>query len=92
MKRKKLNRQHDAVWIRVLDVSRFLSVYSLNGWVFQWGLKSKHLLVPYWLGTGEVPGSNPSKGENFSVKKLTGLFKFEYEYVIWNVCVLMTKI
>ena len=49
-------------------------------------------MVAYWLGTGEVPGSNPSKGENFSVKKLTGLFKFEYEYVIWNVCVLMTKI
>ena len=25
-------------------------------------------LVAYWLGTGEVPGSNPGKGENFSVK------------------------
>ena len=25
-------------------------------------------LVAYRLGTGEVPGSNPSKGENFSVK------------------------
>ena len=25
-------------------------------------------LVAYWLGTGEVPGSNPGKGKNFSVK------------------------
>ena len=25
-------------------------------------------LVAYQLGTREVPGSNPSKGENFSVK------------------------
>ena len=25
-------------------------------------------LVAYWLGTGEVTGSNPGKGENFSVK------------------------
>ena len=25
-------------------------------------------LVAYWLGTGEVPGSNPCKGENFSLK------------------------
>ena len=25
-------------------------------------------LVPYRLGTGEVPGSNPSKGDNFSMK------------------------
>ena len=25
-------------------------------------------LVDYRLGTGEVPGSNPGKGENFSVK------------------------
>ena len=25
-------------------------------------------LVAYWLGTGEVPGSNPGKGENFSMK------------------------
>ena len=25
-------------------------------------------LVAYQLGTGEVPGSNPGKGENFSVK------------------------
>ena len=25
-------------------------------------------LVAYRLGTGKVPGSNPSKGENFSVK------------------------
>ena len=25
-------------------------------------------LVAYWLGTGEVPGSNPGKGENFTVK------------------------
>ena len=25
-------------------------------------------LVAYWLGTGEVPGSNLGKGENFSVK------------------------
>ena len=25
-------------------------------------------LVSYRLGTGEVPGSNPSKGENFSMK------------------------
>ena len=25
-------------------------------------------LVSYRLGTGEVPGSNPSKGENFSIK------------------------
>ena len=25
-------------------------------------------LVAYRLGTGEVPGSNPGKGENFSVK------------------------
>ena len=25
-------------------------------------------LVAYWLDTGEVPGSNPGKGENFSVK------------------------
>ena len=25
-------------------------------------------LVAYWLGTGEVPGSNPGKAENFSVK------------------------
>ena len=26
-------------------------------------------MVAYWLGTGEVPGSNPGKGENFSMKK-----------------------
>ena len=25
-------------------------------------------LVAYWLGTGKVPGSNPGKGENFSLK------------------------
>ena len=25
-------------------------------------------LVAIWLGTGEVPGSNSGKGENFSVK------------------------
>ena len=25
-------------------------------------------LVAYRLGSGEVPGSNPDKGENFSVK------------------------
>ena len=25
-------------------------------------------LVAYRLGTGEVPGSNPGKGKNFSVK------------------------
>ena len=25
-------------------------------------------LVAYWLVTGEVPGSNPGDGENFSVK------------------------
>ena len=25
-------------------------------------------LVVYQLGTGKVPGSNPGKGENFSVK------------------------
>ena len=25
-------------------------------------------LVAYRLGTGEIPGSNPSKGDNFSVK------------------------
>ena len=25
-------------------------------------------LVAYWLGTGEVPGSNPGLGENFSMK------------------------
>ena len=25
-------------------------------------------LVAYRLGTGEVPGSNPGNGENFSVK------------------------
>ena len=27
-------------------------------------------MVAYRLGTGEVPGSKPSKGENFSVKIL----------------------
>ena len=25
-------------------------------------------LVANWLGTGEVPGSNPGKGKNFSMK------------------------
>ena len=25
-------------------------------------------LVACWLGTGEVPGSNPGNGENFPVK------------------------
>ena len=25
-------------------------------------------LVAYWFGTREVPGSNPGKGDNFSVK------------------------
>ena len=25
-------------------------------------------LVAYWLSTGEVPGSNPDKSKNFSVK------------------------
>ena len=25
-------------------------------------------LVAYWLGTGEVLGSNPGKGKNFSMK------------------------
>ena len=25
-------------------------------------------LVAYWLGTREVPGSNPGKGESFSMK------------------------
>ena len=38
-------------------------------------------MVEYRLGTGEVLGSNPGKGENFSVK-ITGLFEFEYEYKI----------
>ena len=42
-------------------------------------------LVAYQLGTGEVPGSNPGKGENFLIK-ITG------KYVIWNVCVMMTEI
>ena len=28
----------------------------------------KAQLVAYWLGTREVPGSNPGKGQNFSVK------------------------
>ena len=28
----------------------------------------KAQLVAYRLGTGEVPGSNPGTGENFSVK------------------------
>ena len=28
-------------------------------------------LVAYRLGTGEVSGSNPGKGENFSVKKFS---------------------
>ena len=37
-------------------------------------------LVAYRLGTGKVPDSNPGKGENFSVKKVTDLFEFEYEY------------
>ena len=31
-------------------------------------------LVAYWLDTREVPGSNPGKGENFSMKK-----KIEYK-------------
>ena len=37
-------------------------------------------LVAYLLGDGEVLGSNPGKGENFSVNKETGLFEFEYKY------------
>ena len=37
-------------------------------------------LVAYRLGTGEVPGSNPGKGKNYSVKISIGLFEFEYEY------------
>ena len=36
--------------------------------------------LAYRLGTGEVRGSNPCKGDNFSVKISNGLFKFEYEY------------
>ena len=31
-------------------------------------IKNIAQLVAYRLGTGEVPGSNPGKGENFSVK------------------------
>ena len=38
-------------------------------------------LVADWLGTREVPGSNPGKSENFSVKLVTGLFKFENESI-----------
>ena len=30
-------------------------------------------MVAYGLGTGEVQGSNPGKGENFSVKIKTGV-------------------
>ena len=34
-----------------------------------WGIQARIAqLVAYRLATGEVPGSNPSKGENFSVK------------------------
>ena len=44
---------------------------SIQAWIAQ--------LVAYRLGTGEVPGSKPGKGENFSVKIGTGWFEFEYE-------------
>ena len=37
-------------------------------------------LVTYQLGTVEVPGSNPGKGESFSVKISIGLFEFECEF------------
>ena len=33
----------------------------------------KAQLVAYWLGTGEVPGSNPGKGENFLMKISNGI-------------------
>ena len=42
-------------------------------------------MVANRLGTGEVLGSNPGKGETFSEKKVTELFEFEYKYIITKV-------
>ena len=39
-------------------------------------------LVAYWLGTGEVPGSNPVKGENFSVKIRRSTHKSERQVLM----------
>ena len=48
----------------------FLQSVLVNTVECLYKLRNKRIaqLVAYRLGTGEVPGSNPSKGENFSMK------------------------
>ena len=50
-------------------------MYLHDNWLHRNQVTLKHAiqariaqLVVYRLGTGEVPGSNPGKGENFAVK------------------------
>ena len=40
-------------------------------------------LVAYWLWTGEVPGSNPGKGENFSMEISNWFIVIRYKVYQW---------
>ena len=54
--------------IRLSMKNNFLS-FVLSQLRMQWLIQARIAqLVAYRLHTGEVPGSNPDKGENFSVK------------------------
>ena len=46
-------------------------------------------MVAYRLGTGEVPGSKPGKGENFSVKigNWTDIFHFIIDRINPNISI-----
>ena len=58
-----LQNRQERVWI--IFVEHFNN-RKLNSYT---GIQARIApLVAYWLGAGEVPGSNPGKGENFSGK------------------------
>ena len=40
-------------------------------------------LVAFWLSTGEVPDSNPGKGENFSMKIFNFIFHLTFPLIIF---------
>ena len=65
----------------------YIDSFSSQEWIYllKTGLNMIYLqiiqariaqLVAYQPGTGEVPGSNPGKGENFSVKISNSIVRF----------------
>ena len=50
----------DAFFVFFFPLEYILTIYYIQARIAQ--------LVAYQLGIGEVPGSNPGKGDNFSVK------------------------